>query len=49
MTWKDVIHFAAKGNPKPDKTIVKTEDEWKTQLTPIQYQITRSVPFKRVI
>jgi len=41
MTWKDVIHFAAKGNPKPDKTIVKTEDEWKTQLTPIQYQITR--------
>lgn len=41
MTWKDVIHFATKGNPKPDKTIVKTEDEWKTQLTPEQYQITR--------
>lgn len=41
MTWKDVMHFAAKGNPTPDKTVVKTEAEWKTQLTPEQYQITR--------
>ena len=41
MTWKDVIHYATKGNPTPDKTIVKTSDEWRAQLTEEQYQITR--------
>jgi peptide-methionine (R)-S-oxide reductase len=41
MTWKDVIHYATKGNPIPDKTIVKTDNEWRAQLTEEQYQITR--------
>ena len=41
MTWKDVIHYATKGNPTPDSVITKTDDEWKAQLTEEQYQITR--------
>ena len=41
ITWKDVIHFATKGNPKPDKKVVKTEAEWKEILTPEEYRITR--------
>lgn len=41
ITWKDVMHFATKGNPKPDKKVVKTEAEWKTILTPEEYRITR--------
>ena len=41
LTWKNVIHFATKGNPKPDKKVVKTEAEWKEILTPEEYRITR--------
>jgi len=41
LTWKDVIHFAVNGNPEPDKKIVKTDQEWKQQLSAQQYRITR--------
>ena len=27
LTWKDVISFASKGNPTPDKTVQKTDKE----------------------
>ncbi len=41
LTWKDVIHFAEKGNPTPDKRVEKTEEEWKAQLNEEQFYITR--------
>ena len=41
MTWKDVIHYATKGSPTPDRIIIKTDAEWSAQLTEEQYQITR--------
>ena len=41
LQWKEVIHFTTKGNPTPDKRVEKTESEWKAQLTPEQYRITR--------
>ncbi|MDG2151075.1 MAG: peptide-methionine (R)-S-oxide reductase MsrB, partial [Polaribacter sp.] len=41
LTWKEVLSFTSKGNPTPDKRIKKSELEWKTQLTPEQYRITR--------
>ena len=41
MTWKDVMRYATKGNPIPDRMITKTHDEWRKQLTQEQYQITR--------
>ncbi|UZR99928.1 peptide-methionine (R)-S-oxide reductase MsrB [Chondrinema litorale] len=41
LTWKDVIHFAEKGNPEPDKRVEKTEKEWKSLLSADQYYITR--------
>ncbi len=41
ITWKDVIHFSTKGNPKPDKRVEKTEAEWQQVLTPDVFRITR--------
>ena len=41
LTWKNIIHFATKGNPIPDKRVEKTESEWQELLTAEQYRITR--------
>ena len=41
LTWKDVIHFSVNGNPKPDRRVEKTEQEWKEILTPEQFRVTR--------
>lgn len=41
ITWKDVIHYAVNGNLKPDSKVQKTESEWRAQLTPEQFRITR--------
>lgn len=41
ITWKNVIHYTVNGNLEPDSRIQKTESEWKAQLTPEQFRITR--------
>jgi peptide-methionine (R)-S-oxide reductase len=41
LTWKEVIAFTQHGNPKPDRHVEKTEEEWKAILTPEQFRITR--------
>ncbi|WP_394972878.1 peptide-methionine (R)-S-oxide reductase MsrB [uncultured Croceitalea sp.] len=41
LTWKDIIHFTVSGNPKPERRVEKTEEEWKKILTPSQFRITR--------
>ena len=41
ITWKTIIHFCTNGNPKPNKRIEKTEQEWKAKLTDEQYRVTR--------
>lgn len=41
MNWNDVIKYANQGSPEPDRRVEKTEAEWREQLTPEQYRITR--------
>ncbi|HPE61451.1 MAG TPA: peptide-methionine (R)-S-oxide reductase MsrB [Thiolinea sp.] len=41
LRWIDVLEFAAKGNPEPDHSVHKTEQAWRAQLTPEQFEVTR--------
>ena len=42
LTWKEVINFAVKGNPKPDRRVVKTDAEWRKILSAEQFRVTRN-------
>lgn len=41
MDWKQVLTYAQKGSPAPDKRVEHTDAEWKALLTPEQFQIAR--------
>ncbi|MEM6525137.1 MAG: peptide-methionine (R)-S-oxide reductase MsrB [Bacteroidota bacterium] len=41
LTWPDIIDYSNNGNPQPDRRVEKPESEWKNQLTPEQFRITR--------
>lgn len=41
LYWLNVLKFANNGNATPDRRVEKTEEEWKAQLSPEAYRITR--------
>lgn len=41
ITWNTIIHYSSKGNPTPDCTVVKTEAEWREQLSEEEFYVTR--------
>jgi methionine-R-sulfoxide reductase len=41
INWNDVIRFATKGGPPPQRRVEKTEQEWRNVLTAQQFHITR--------
>jgi methionine-R-sulfoxide reductase len=42
LDWNAVLHFATDGNPVPERTVSKTEAEWRKQLSDDAYYVTRS-------
>ena len=47
LKWPDVLSFARDGNLAPDSKVTKTEAEWRHQLSPEEYRVTRQAATER--
>lgn len=47
LKWNDVLSIARNGNPAPDRKVVRTEAEWRRQLSEAEYKITREAATER--
>ena len=41
LNWNDVIRFADLGNPEPEWRVNRSDAEWRAQLSPEEYHVTR--------
>lgn len=41
LTWNDVVRLAKTENPAPPRTVRKSEEEWRAELTPEEFHVLR--------
>jgi methionine-R-sulfoxide reductase len=41
LDWSNVLKLADQGNLKPDRVVTKSDAQWRDQLSPEQYRVTR--------
>jgi peptide-methionine (R)-S-oxide reductase len=41
MKWIDVLQFAKQGSPAPDKRVDKSAEEWRRELSEVEFHIMR--------
>ncbi len=47
LKWNDVLARASSGNPSPDRKVRKSDADWRAELSPEQYQVTRRAGTER--
>jgi len=47
LTWKVVLGLGKTGNSAPDRRVERSPAEWRTQLTPEQFRVTRQAGTER--
>jgi peptide-methionine (R)-S-oxide reductase len=47
LKWANVLNLAKVGNRAPDRKVVKTDSEWRAQLSEEEYHVTRQAGTER--